>query len=787
MANNEKSKSTEGNPEMANNEHLISNDCNEQSTSSVKDEHVFKALDKFSANATNICNNESSNQDNRTTKTPSILDFCFIKPISRGAYGKVFLGYKNIEPQKLYAIKVMKKSEMINKNMISQVITERNALALSQSPFCVTLFYSLQTISSIYLVMDYMVGGDLKSLLAAYGFFDEAAARFYSAEICMALQYLHNHGIVHRDIKPDNMLIAPNGHVKLTDFGLSKIDLRRDLEMSDLINGSPNLNTRTPGQLLSLTSHLSFGSQTKPRVTHEMSKIAQKEQHEHSSEDSENSALAMNFNDKQTFDDDSKISGVSPFFSAEDITFSLSTSSRATGQSSSLNSSYQTCPSTLTSSNDSNSKYITASSNELMKDPQMSYSNCENKNRSSRRNGFLPLSSKLNQMNKFHEDSGISSRKSDFSNGQYELSTIDRMDNSSNCHNRISFSSSDLSRSCNGSALSEHSKNDFQSPLSGRGFKRPIYFGMKRNHTLASRVDSMLENEINHSTGLTQEIDCMDIGSSTPKKRLKKSPVKGVLKIKSTHDDELPISNDHLSNVLFSTPVSSQKHRRDGPLVKLKATRFMLPSSVEQRKKLSSSHLHCMKLAHDDPAMSPIRAPSTIVEFTPKMTPKKTPFRTPKSVRRGVLGSDERILGTPDYLAPELLLMQGHGPKVDWWALGVCLYEFMTGIPPFNDETPQKVFDNILNRNIEWPVDEEALSDNAMAAVEALLTMDPKLRPSAEETQKMAFFESINFQSIQDMKPPFVPSLDDPHDTGYFKARNEMQHLKLSNYNSDSC
>lgn len=200
----------------------------------------------------------------------------------------------------------MRKSEMINKNMVSQVITERNALALSRSPFCVILYYSLQSISCVYLVMEYMVGGDLKSLLAMYGFFEESAARFYAAEICLALQYLHKHGIVHRDIKPDNMLISAAGHVKLTDFGLSRIEMSRDLEISDLINCSPSLNARTPGQLLSLTSHLSFGSHDK-RLQEQLDK----ERLQQSSENESDNSFT------QCKQNDSKMSGVSPFFSAE--------------------------------------------------------------------------------------------------------------------------------------------------------------------------------------------------------------------------------------------------------------------------------------------------------------------------------------------------------------------------------------------------------------------------------------------------------------------------------------
>ena len=78
------------------------------------------------------------------------------------------------------------------------------------------------------------------------------------------------------------------------------------------------------------------------------------------------------------------------------------------------------------------------------------------------------------------------------------------------------------------------------------------------------------------------------------------------------------------------------------------------------------------------------------------------------------------VLGTPDYLAPELLLKKAHGPAVDWWSLGICLYEFLLGSPPFNDESPERIFNNILARNIEWPPDDDdCLSKSARRAIGA--------------------------------------------------------------------
>ncbi|XP_057988769.1 probable serine/threonine protein kinase IRE4 isoform X2 [Hevea brasiliensis] len=123
----------------------------------------------------------------------SIDDFEIIKPISRGAFGKVFLARKRITGD-LFAIKVR-------------------------------FFYSFTCSDNLYLVMEYLNGGDLYSLLRKVSCLEEDVARIYIAELVLALEYLHSLGIVHRDLKPDNILIAHDGHIKLTDFGLSKIGL----------------------------------------------------------------------------------------------------------------------------------------------------------------------------------------------------------------------------------------------------------------------------------------------------------------------------------------------------------------------------------------------------------------------------------------------------------------------------------------------------------------------------------------------------------------------------------
>ncbi|CCJ28401.1 unnamed protein product, partial [Pneumocystis jirovecii] len=170
---------------------------------------------------------------------PSIKDFEIIKPISKGAFGSVYLSKKKATGD-YYAIKVLKKADMIAKNQVINVRAERAILmAQGESPFIVKLFFTFQSKDYLYLVMEYLNGGDCAALIKALGTLSENWAKKYIAEVVLGLEFLHNKGIVHRDLKPDNLLIDQRGHLKLTDFGLSRIGLiRRQHHVNDISNES---------------------------------------------------------------------------------------------------------------------------------------------------------------------------------------------------------------------------------------------------------------------------------------------------------------------------------------------------------------------------------------------------------------------------------------------------------------------------------------------------------------------------------------------------------------------
>ncbi|MFH4973861.1 hypothetical protein AB6A40_000570 [Gnathostoma spinigerum] len=144
-------------------------------------------------------------------------DFNLVKVIGRGAYGEVQL-VRHSRTKKVYAMKVLNKNEMIRRAESAFFWEERDIMAHSDSEWIVRLYYAFQDSKFLYMVMEYMPGGDLVNLMAKYEI-PEKWARFYTAELILALDCLHKMGYIHRDVKPDNLLIGSSGHVKLADFG----------------------------------------------------------------------------------------------------------------------------------------------------------------------------------------------------------------------------------------------------------------------------------------------------------------------------------------------------------------------------------------------------------------------------------------------------------------------------------------------------------------------------------------------------------------------------------------
>uniref|UniRef100_A0A8C7XBP2 non-specific serine/threonine protein kinase n=1 Tax=Oryzias sinensis TaxID=183150 RepID=A0A8C7XBP2_9TELE len=145
--------------------------------------------------------------------------FVKIKTLGIGAFGEVCLTRK-VDTGALYAMKTLRKKDVLNRNQVAHVKAERDILAEADNEWVVRLYYSFQDRDSLYFVMDYIPGGDMMSLLIRMGVFPEHLARFYVAELTLAIESVHKMGFIHRDIKPDNILIDLDGHIKLTDFGL---------------------------------------------------------------------------------------------------------------------------------------------------------------------------------------------------------------------------------------------------------------------------------------------------------------------------------------------------------------------------------------------------------------------------------------------------------------------------------------------------------------------------------------------------------------------------------------
>ncbi|KFU96660.1 Serine/threonine-protein kinase greatwall, partial [Chaetura pelagica] len=879
-------------------------------------------------------------------RPPSIEEFTIVKPISRGAFGKVYLGRK---AGRLYAVKVMKKADMINKNMVHQVQAERDALALSKSPFIVHLYYSLQSANNVYLVMEYLIGGDVKSLLQIYGYFDEEMAVKYISEAALALDYLHRHGIIHRDLKPDNMLISNQGHIKLTDFGLSRVTLNREINMIDILT-TPSMAkpkqdySRTPGQLLSLISSLGFYTPVGMKMPEHNSSQSSDSLHGMVSPlplvQKENTPLST-----KLFKPRLDTSQLTPVMPGKSLTPTL-LQSRKRFDTSNASSQSHTYLSSTESECCSSPKW--EKDVEQSEDKVCSVTDKTSNSGSALLSNVELLNSKdIKVLKKKELECAISPISSNDSGSRQKMgneysdvtgtpvSTLDVKGIVRKClsenkiwEEKLLVNNRHMTNETAGTSTQQQSPSRQNEPvrsikeeeiLEKPGVKRSFelvdtspcqeFNYVKKSNAEYKRGCQISEFPANNRTGLTTDIQSLmlcDVGclrdtckstdeiknSIGNQQTVEKSRAPIIAKnlmcvldadyekddkeeyMNSSFlgtDDEKPLgvlsvdsdlslpetsaTESHSENqllsldksvkdlsfeepkpegVLITSPESQDAsqngeeartaqncqplhHEKDNDQKRLEETYLDTVSSPSEKmmealtllKKnavvfrsynspFNTSNVSepCSMASLDIMDLSPACSGSYPTAITPLQkgrpyrvyqTPYQgdagTPYRTPKSVRRGAAPVEgERILGTPDYLAPELLLTKPHGSAVDWWALGVCLFEFLTGIPPFNDETPTQVFQNILTRDIPWPEGEEKLSDNAQNAIDILLTIDTTKRAGLKELKHHPLFHGVDWDNLQNQTMPFIPQPDDETDTSYFEARNNAQHLTVSGF-----
>ncbi|KAL9979472.1 hypothetical protein ACROYT_G017143 [Oculina patagonica] len=931
-------------------------------------------------------------------KPTGIDDFHIIKPISRGAFGQVFLARRRDKDQQFYAIKVVKKTDVVNKNMIEQVVAERDCLAIAKSPYIVNLFYSFQSKERIFLVMEYLIGGDCKSLLHNLGYFDENMSRIYIAQVVLALEYLHKHGIIHRDLKPDNLLISNEGKIKLTDFGLSRLTLERKPSFIDVMS-TPSVNKadktgssffRTPGQVMSLTSNFTFslsavrpsqksrlnsscstlqqhmettpmrhdspvsrterfpsttptgvleppcgqtplaatGVQGTKKRTQFCTKVSQRtfniddppetplvsnvmahknirnrspeeenqmpasKRPRHTGLTSEIDALILKDLRGASADDSSRcplqeINACTPQRPLEKRAVSLSTdsvpsntlvSSLAFSHKSPMECKYESPLAKgeersppqgqgfLTPPNPSVCAPLVlkfSSPREragtilefLNEKGQVTPANDEG---SERENAMsTPVTRRIITPEVPFTSGYISGTNSSCEEGSEldhespekaigELSIEDNcdLDNSDLIENRINNGDKQRAEKANTTGSSGFSESPCHNSPSQDSF-------LKEGNIANNQTPSKSKIEISDEIMQTASVKKSSSFSRRRESGVALLPPSPNVLDKKVHLEDIPVEqveNDERLLLPFGLPskVGHATPRERSMTIEFEEKENVDEINVEQSAEVfrvaveplqavtehssvdSSSRPRCLTIPfennsdheHSDEEVSLHRTRDShmdislpIISDSPmdvtfkscassKGTPgpmevshqwhhtsaplMRTPFRTPKSCRRGnrppTSPPKNRILGTPDYLAPEILLGNEHTPAVDWWSLGVCLYEFLTGFPPFNDDTPELVFSHIMQRELLWPEGDEALSEHAVGAVESILVLHAEHRPGAKEIESLPFFSTLDWSSIHSHPPPFVPRPDDITDTTYFNARNTMQNLRMSSF-----
>ncbi|KAI8994973.1 camp-dependent protein kinase 8 [Pilobolus umbonatus] len=169
-----------------------------------------------------IDHTEGRQSKRRSSIELGLKNFSLIRTLGTGSFGRVHLAQSRIN-QRYYAIKVLRKIDIVKLKQVEHTKNERSILCHVKNTFLVNLWGTFQDDANLYMVMDYVQGGELFSLMRKRVRLEEEVAKFYAGEVLLAIAYLHSQDVIYRDLKPENLLLDSAGHIKITDFGFAKV------------------------------------------------------------------------------------------------------------------------------------------------------------------------------------------------------------------------------------------------------------------------------------------------------------------------------------------------------------------------------------------------------------------------------------------------------------------------------------------------------------------------------------------------------------------------------------
>lgn len=722
-------------------------------------------------------------------KEKNDLPFDICGYISCGAFGSVYLCRRSEQPEDgVMAMKIVRKMDIIYKNMLNNVYGERDILSSVNCPFVMSLNNFCQTDNYLYFVMEFMVGGDLKNMIRTLRSFNEYMAAFYISECALALDYLHKRGIIHRDIKPDNMLISKYGHLKLTDFGLSETTdfVRLNVAKEVLTPRGHRTIARTPRLLRSLSSRINFNNMSEEdtreehRIFHRAcsqtleASYQAAERHRvpcrnYEGEPSQSDCASnqnVSFDDNSTLTDsqatvkptvfdlgDGTCCGITAIAADEREIFSASSLAERTLTCLASSPSFDECTTGREEVRWAKSGRKCVQS--TLRARQLNKINSSICLSSECKENFGPVCTRLRRRTTLNaEQSGLKpclTELTQFVNDQRTKSRFSRQ----------------VSMSGNISAVGLDVKSGSESrPMDSLDrIVLPSQSGERNATPKSGRLDTMsslqelwaedkkdnLFDSCKFQLGGTLFMPFEIEGSRYPcsRRAVHVTARRAQYAFRNTHSLSVPATDSGSSSP--KCPAGSFNCQETKMLKVNDWTFFAQGFTRRSTSLLAGMANHSMS------------------------NPCGTILQEYEDERRLTRPA---MRGTPDYLAPELISSNLSSRRtqtraVDWWALGCCLFEFIYGCPPFWDKTVDEIFCNILNHRIEY--DNENIPEHVNFAIQRLLSWCPQQRAELTHLRQMTMFKCIDFDRIQEMQPPYVPNNLTEDDLSNFKLVNSFR------------